>query len=73
MCCQCQKVDHYNIMLTMLQAVVGAIEVGVHHSIPSFSAHGCQGTQELASAIVHQVVKTTVLLHGIFHESFNLS
>lgn len=56
----------------MLQAIVGAIEVGIDDSVPALGLHVGQWAHELTTSIIDQVVNTAVLLNSVVHESLHL-
>ncbi len=58
--------------LTMLQAVVGSVKVGVNHGLPPLGADVVERAKKLATAIVDQVVNLSVGFNSIFHEGLNL-
>lgn len=58
--------------LTVLQAVVGPIEVQFNDRLPSLCAHVSKGTHKLSSTIVHQVVYLSVLADGMTHQALHL-
>jgi len=57
---------------TMLETVVSSVEVGIYDSMPPFGADVREWANKLSSAVVHQVVKTTVVLHCVLHECLHL-
>ena len=57
----------------MFEAVEGAREIGIDHSMPALGRDGGHRAHELSTAIVHQVVNTTMFLHRILHQFLYLS
>ena len=60
------------LLLTMLEALVGPVEVGIDDSMPALGGHVRQRAGELASSIVHQIVDAPMCAHSILHEGLNL-